>query len=102
MNDAPKFPRVVEKYYSPRELSVLLGFSPDFFRDEAKAGSFTLTVDGSVVCEAVEIGGELRIPATAVNAWLVAHPYRYDAGVKARNAGELRRKLRAADEPVAA
>ena len=52
-----------------------------------------------VVCAPLEISGELRIPATAMNAWLARHPYRYDAGVKARNQGELRRKLAARAPP---
>ena len=94
-------PRVLEKYYSPKELSTLLGFSAGFFRDRAQAGDFTLAVNGAVVCEPLEIAGELRIPASAVNAWLALHPYRYDAGIKARNAGELRRRIAALD-PVAA
>lgn len=90
--------RVVEKYYSPGDLSCLLGFADKFWRERAKAGEFTLSIEGEIVCQPLEIAGELRIPATAVNAYLVRHPYRYDAGVKARNAGELRRKLA---EPVA-
>ena len=94
MNPSNPIPRVVEKYYSARELGVLLGFSKDFFADLAKAGEFTLTVADQVVIQPLELGGELRIPASAVNAWLARHPYRYDAGIKARNAGELRRKLR--------
>lgn len=98
---SPTIPRVVEKYYSPSELSCLIGFADKFWRERAKAGEFTLTIDDEVVCQPLEIGGELRIPATAVNAYLVKHPYRYDAGIKARNAGELRRKL-AEKEPVAA
>ena len=89
-------PRVVEKYYSPRELSFLLGFNAEFFRDQAKAGGFTFSIEGTVACEPLEIGGELRIPASAVNAWLARHPYRYDGDVKARNAAELKRKLTAA------
>lgn len=92
-------PRVVEKYYSARELSFLLGFDEKFWRQRAKDGEFTLTQDAHpdqapvIVCQPLEIAGEVRIPATAVNAYLARHPYRYDAGVKARNAGELRRKL---------
>lgn len=93
--------RVVEKFYSPGELSALLGFAPRFWCDLAKQGEFTLTAPGTdadvVICQPLEIAGELRIPATAVNAYLARHPYRPDAGVKARNAGELRRRLHAAN-----
>ena len=97
-------PRVVEKYYSPRELSCLLGFDEKFWRQRAKDGEFTLFTDGQTepVCTPLEISGELRIPATAVNAWLQRHPYRYDAGVKARNAVELRRRLQSVPPALAA
>ena len=95
--------RVVEKHYSPRELSFLIGFDEKFWRQRAKDGEFTLTIETGtesvVVCAPLEISGELRIPATAMNAWLARHPYRYDAGVKARNQGELRRKLAARAPP---
>jgi hypothetical protein len=87
--------RVVEKYYSPRELFYLLGFSPEFWRDKCKAGELTLRTGAParVVSEPVEIAGELRIPASAVNAFLGARRFFYDVGIKARNTGELRRKL---------
>lgn len=85
--------KVLEKFYSPRELSYQLGFGERFWRERCQAGDFTLRIDDVVIAEPLEIAGELRIPASAVNAWLAKHLYRYDAGVKARNAGELRRKL---------
>lgn len=84
---------VVDRFYSLTELSVLLGFGERFFRQQAQQGEFTLREGDAVVSEPVEIGGELRIPAGAVNAWLARNPYRYDAGIKARNTAELRRKL---------
>ena len=88
--------RIVEKHYSPKELSCLLGFSSDFWRDQAKAGELTLRDvedPNRVLATPVEIGGELRVPASAVNAFLACHTFAYDAGIKARNAGELRRIL---------
>ena len=36
--------RIVEKHYSPKELSYLLGFTPNFWRDLAKAGELTARV----------------------------------------------------------
>lgn len=96
---------VLEKYYSPAELAVMLGFAPRFWRDLAKDGELTLSVDGAVIAEPVEIAGELRIPASAVNAYLARHPYRPGAsrtgelGVKARSVGELRRKVAVQDRP---
>jgi len=86
-------PRVVEKYYSPRELSFLIGFDERFWRQKAKEGEFTLSIGETPLCAPLDIAGELRIPATAVNAYLARHPYRYDAGIKARNTAELRRRL---------
>jgi hypothetical protein len=85
--------KVLEKFYSLRELSFQLGFSERFFAERCKAGDFTLAVEGVTIAEPVEISGEIRVPASAVNAWLTRNPYRYDAGVKARNVAELRRKL---------
>jgi|SRR6185312_3889516 len=89
--------KVLEKFYSLEELHCLLGWSREFFGDRCKAGDFTLTVPGPdgpvVIAEPVQIRGDIRVPASAVNAWLARHPYKYDAGVKARNTSELRRKL---------
>lgn len=90
---AEKQNRVLEKFYSTEELTYHLGFSVRFWRERCQEGAFTLQIDGAVIAEPVEISGELRIPASAVNAWLAKHPYRYDAGVKARNQAELHRKL---------
>lgn len=102
-----KISRPLEKYFSPRELCYLLGFADKFWRERAQAGDFTLTTADDrgnqvTVCEPLEIAGELRIPQTGVNAWLARHPYRYDAGIRARNAGELRRKLAKTAEPATA
>jgi hypothetical protein len=92
MNDRQN--RVLEKYYSLRELTYQLGFSERFWREKAQQGELMLQDgQGNLISEPVEIAGELRIPASAINAFLARHAYRYDAGVKARNLGELRRKL---------
>lgn len=85
--------RAVEMFYSPREVGLLLGFDEKWVRQRAQAGEFTVRHGDQVVAEPVELSGELRIPASGVNAYLARHPYRYDAGVKARNKAELRRKL---------
>jgi len=85
--------KVLEKFYSPFELVCQLGFSERFWRERCQEGAFTLKIDEVVIAEVYEISGELRIPASAVNAWLARHPYRYDAGVKARNRSELSRKM---------
>lgn len=85
--------KVVEKYYSPLELSLQVGFGKQFWRERCQSGDLTLTVDDVVIAEPLEISGELLIPASAVNAFLARHKYQYDAGIKARNKGELMRKL---------
>ncbi len=86
--------KVIEKHYSPRELSFLLGFDEKWWRQRAQAGDLTLRDrQGQVIAQPLELAGELRVPASAVNAYLASHPYSYDAGVKARNTAELRRKL---------
>ncbi len=86
-------PKVVEKYYSLAELRCLVGFGPRFWRERAQAGELTLRDGDLVLAEPLEVAGELRVPASCVNAFLARHPYRHDAGVKARNQAELRRKL---------
>lgn len=84
---------VVEKYYSMNELTLLIGFGEKFWRHRCRNGELTLTQGDVVISEPVEIAGELFAPASGVNAYLAQHPYRYDAGVRARNKAELQRKL---------
>lgn len=94
MSEPPQIPRAVEKYYSLRELSFLIGFAERFWRERAQSGELTLNDEqGNVISQPLEIAGELRVPSSAVNAYLAKHPYRYDAGIKARNQAELRRKI---------
>ena len=94
--------KVVEKYYSVRDLQLLIGFSERFWRDLALSGELTLREGDEVLAEPVDIGGQMRVPASAINSYLIRHPYRGDpSGIKARNLGELRRKIAAREaEPV--
>lgn len=86
--------KVVEKYYSTQELQLLVGFGEKWWRQRAQAGDLTLRdAAGNLVSQPLQLAGELRIPASAVNAYLERCPYVYDAGIAARNQGELRRKL---------
>lgn len=86
--------KVVEKFYSPAELAGLWGFSTGKIRALCKEGAFILRDStGQIVAQPWEIAGEIRIPASAINAYAFARPYVYDAGIKARNKGELLRKL---------
>lgn len=88
--------RVVESYYTPADLASLWRFSERKIRDLVRDGAFTLRQgDGSVVAEPLEIAGEIRIPASAINAYAAQHTYAAARGVKARSAGELFRKVAA-------
>lgn len=86
-------PRVVEKYYSTQDLQLLVGFGDRFWRERAQAGELTLRDGDAILAEPILLSGELRIPASAINAYLARHPYRYEAGTKARNRAELKRRL---------
>lgn len=87
--------RVVEKYYSLRDLELLVGFGEKFWREKAQAGELTVTDGaGQVLAQPVLLGKELRIPASSINTFLARNPYRAgEPGIKARNSAELRRKL---------
>ncbi len=82
MSEQPQ--RVVEMFYTIAELTFLLRFSDSYIRQRVRDGVFP---------GALDIDGDLRVPASAVNAWLAQHPVRYDAGIKARNKAELRRRM---------
>jgi hypothetical protein len=93
-----RYSKLVERHYSLRELSVLFDFTPRWWREQAQAGELVVRDEsGQVLAEPVELAGELRIPASCVNAFLARRPFRYDAGIAARNRGELLRKLRAGE-----
>jgi hypothetical protein len=87
--------RVCELYYSIADLSTLLRFAEKTLRAKIKAGDFSPPgANGEPdLGNILEISGELRVPASGVNHFLDRHRLVYDVGVKARNLGELRRKL---------
>lgn len=78
-------PRAVERYYSVPETAMLLSFSERWVRDRIRAEEFA---------GVIEVGGELRIPASAINAFLARHE-RLEPGIPARTVGELKRKVNA-------
>jgi len=89
-------PRIVEMYYTPADLAALWRFSVRKISDMCKRGDFTVKAhDGTVTAEPMEIAGEIRIPASGINHYAATHPYTYNLGVKARNRGELMRKIAA-------
>lgn len=73
----------------------MLRFSDTFIRKKVKGGEFSPAgADGEPdLTNIIDVDGDLRVPASGVNLFLRRYSLRYDAGVKARNAGELRRKL---------
>lgn len=85
--------RIVEKYYAVRELAFLLGFSETYIRIRIKSGEFSPS--GNPMENIVEVGSDIRVPASGVVFWLQKHPLKSAAGmgVAARSPGELRRKL---------
>lgn len=99
-----RYAKIVERHYSLRELSVLFDFTPRWWRERAQAGDLVVhdNQSGTVLAQPVELAGELRVPASCVNAFLARNPYRYDAGIAARNRGELQRKLTASVTTVEA
>lgn len=95
--------RVLEKFYTAKELSWLIGFNERYWRDRMKAEPKLTGSAGELVSQCVVISGELFAPASWANALLARSPVEYDAGIKARNKSDLERKLRSrAALPVAA
>lgn len=89
IDDTAKLVGVLELYYSVRELAFLLRFGETTIRrwlKEKQFGPLDLVLD---------VAGDIRVPASGVNEFTKAHPLKYDLGVRARNRGELLRKLNA-------
>lgn len=91
--------RVVELYYSVSELAFLLRFSDTTIRKRIKAGDFSPPGEDHKpdFSNVIDIDGDLRVPASGVNWFLDQHPLKYDSGIRARNAAELRRKMKRED-----
>lgn len=76
-------PRAVEMYYSAEAVGLLLGFSSRWVRERIGAGD---------LLRCVELSGEWRVPASAVNEFLGRHELPQVSSVPARTVGELRRR----------
>lgn len=75
-------------YFGVGQVAFMLSFSESWVRGKLKEGAFP---------NAVDLGGDIRIPAGDVNALLESHRYRPDlSGISARSVGELRRKVEVA------
>lgn len=88
-------PRVVELYYSITELTFLLRFSDSTIRKWVKEGAFSPPGEDGLpdFTNILDVGGDLRVPASGVNFFAGNHPLRRDPGTKARNKAELMRKI---------
>lgn len=78
--------RAHECYITVAQAAFLIQFSERFVRDRIKENAFG---PGSVFV----IGNDVRIKASALNAWMEKHEYQQAPGIFARNEGELRRKV---------
>jgi|GEM_PF-1253740 len=88
--------RPVELFYSVSELAILLRFSDATVRRWVKEGRFSPPgEDGKAdLSNCLEIGQDIRVPASGVQFFCAHNPLKYDLGIKARNKGELIRKLK--------
>lgn len=89
--------KVVELYYTIGDLCVLLRFGPTAIRQKIKAGEFSPPgADGKPdLGNILNVGGkDIRVPASGVNFWMDKHRMGAVSPVKARNRGELVRKIR--------
>ena len=87
--------RVVELFYTVGELAFLLRLGESTVSRKWKSGEFSPAgPDGQPdISNIVDLGGDIRIPASGVNHYLDRHRVRRTSGVAARTVGELRRKV---------
>lgn len=88
--------RVVEKYYSVKELCFVLGFCAKTIREWIRAGEFSPPGPDGVkdLSNILVIGADIRVPASGVLYFTSRHVVKNNSlGIPARNKGELRRKL---------
>ena len=86
--------RAVEKFYSVAETALLLSLSTKTVIEKLKARD----LGEEVVNLGSDARPDYRIPASGINGWLEARrifSFSQDAGIAARNIGELRRKVAA-------
>ena len=89
--------KVIEKFYTPGELGLMLGIRSQWVREHIS--------DFSSFGQVVKIDSGYRIAASAVNGYLDARQVRdlaAEAGVAARSETELKRKLRSKRNSTAA
>jgi hypothetical protein len=85
--------RVAQCWYSVGTLSFLLELAESTIRRRIQAGDFGPETGEPITDYVLDLDGDLRVSTRGYFWYVSRHPYRYDAEIKARNAGELRRKL---------
>lgn len=88
-------PKVPDCYYSVADVAAMWRFSEWWVRDEVRKGSFRdpSIADGSEDLSVLDLGGEIRISASALNRYARARVHVRPVGIVARNRGEALRKL---------
>lgn len=84
-------PRTPQLWFSIAQLSFMYSFHPDTIRKWLKDGKFGDLKDTRHV---MDIDGDIRVSATACAFFELNHPMEYDAAIRARNAAELRRRMK--------
>src|SRR5688500_14482381 len=95
--------RVLETYYTSEHVSVCLDVRPDWVLARIKDGTFLNPhfkplYEGEQDISVVRIGRQWRIAGSAVNRYLQQHVFTGVDPIRARNAGELRRKVAALEK----
>lgn len=82
--------KALEKYYSIQEAAFLLGMHPNWVRKRLRAGDFHTPCTCPVFLGSD--GRDIRIPASAINAFLDNRKVR-EPGVAAADEMDLRRRM---------
>jgi hypothetical protein len=86
-------------HYTVPDVMRRVGWSAKWWRNRIHAGELDLVIDGVLVKQPSFIDGIWLLPESCVTAFIARHERNkvrpYDEGVKARNLGELRRKMAA-------
>jgi hypothetical protein len=88
--------RVQQPWFSIARLAWMYEFSEKSILTWVKAGKFGPVSDTSYV---LQIGSDWRVSALGCFFFESSHPARYDDTVRARNAEELKRRLKQAKAP---
>lgn len=88
--------RAQQLWYSIGKLAFMYEFSEATVRRWVKAGKFGALSDTRYV---LDLDGDIRVSGLGCACFEAAHPLVYDNTVRARNAGELRRRLKLVPQP---